>query len=57
MENFQSLRKNANVIPVHKKDDPTDKTNFRPVSVLPLLSKVFERVINNQLVKKQFYWV
>ena len=26
-------------------------TNFRPVSVLPLLAKVFERVIYNQLGK------
>ena len=46
---FPITLKNANVIPVHKKDDPTVKTNFRPISVLPLLSKVFERVIYNQL--------
>ena len=38
-----------NVTPVHKKDDPTDKANFRPISVLPLLSKVLEQVIYNQL--------
>ena len=48
---FPITLKNANVIPVHKKDDPTDKTNFQPVSVLPLLSKVFERVIYNHLGK------
>ena len=48
---FPITLKNANVIPVHKKGDPTDKTNFRPVIVLPLLSKVFERVIYNQLGK------
>ena len=48
---FPITLKNANVTSVHKKDDPTDKTNFRPVSVLPLLSKVFERVIYNQLGK------
>ena len=48
---FPITLKNANVTPVHKKDDPTDKTNFRPISVLPLLSKVFERVIYNQLGK------
>ena len=48
---FPITLKNANVTPVHKKDDPTDKTNFRPVSVLPLLSKVFERIIYNQLGK------
>ena len=43
--------RNANVIPVHKKEDPTDKTNFQPVSVLPLLSKMSERVIYKQLGK------
>ena len=48
---FPVSLKNANVTPVHKKDDPTDKTNFQPISVLPLLSKVFERVIYNQLGK------
>ena len=48
---FPITLKNANATPVHKKDNPTDKTNFRPVSVLPLLSKVFERVIYNQLGK------
>ena len=48
---FPITFKNANVIPVHKKDDPTDKTNSQPVSDLPLLSKVFERVIYNQLGK------
>ena len=39
------------IITVHENDDPTDKTNSRPVSVLPLLSKVFERVIYNQVGK------
>ena len=48
---FPITLKNANVTPVQKKDNPTDKTNFRSVSVLPLLSKVFERVIYNQLGK------
>ena len=39
----------ANITPVHKKDEPTDKENYRPVSVLPLLSKVFERLLYDQL--------
>ena len=25
-----------NIVPVHKKKDPADKTNYRPVSILPL---------------------
>ena len=33
---------------VHKKKDPTDKTNYRPVSILPLLSKVFEKLMYMQ---------
>ena len=44
---FPITLKNVNVTPVYKKDDPTNKTNFRPVSVLPLLSSV-ERVVYNQ---------
>ena len=36
-------------MPVHKKKDPTDKTNYKPVSILPLLSKVFEKVVYIQL--------
>ena len=50
IENFPITLRNANVTPVHKNDDPTDKTNFRPVNVLPL-SKAFERIIHNQLGK------
>ena len=40
--------KNANITPDHKKDYPTDKVNYRPVSILPLLSKILQRVIYNQ---------
>ena len=39
----------ANITPAHKKDEPTNKENYRPVSVLPLLSKVFERLLYDQL--------
>ena len=38
-----------NITPVHKKDEATDAQNYRPVSVLPLFSKVFEKVIYDQL--------
>ena len=31
-----------------KKVDPFDKKNYRPVSILPLLLKVYERVIYQQ---------
>ena len=39
----------ADVVPVHKKDSTADKSNYRPISLLPAISKVFERLIFNQL--------
>ena len=39
----------SDIVPVHKKKNPTDKTNDRPVSILPLLSKVFEKVMHIQM--------
>ena len=30
----------SDIIPVYKNKDPTDKSNFRPISILPLISKV-----------------
>ena len=39
----------ANITPVHKKDEATDKETYMPVNVLSLFSKSFERVIYDQL--------
>ena len=41
----------ANVTPVHKKGNRSEKDNYRPVSILPNLSKVFERCIYNQIAR------
>ena len=41
----------ANITSVHKKDEATDKENYRPLSVLRLFSEIFERVIYDQLSK------
>ena len=38
--NFPDSLKMANVTPVFKNEDPLDKTNYRPVSILPLLSSL-----------------
>ena len=42
---FPDSLKVANITAVHKKDEATDKENYRPVSVLPLFSKIFEKAI------------
>ena len=41
--------KNARVVPIYKKNSNTDVGNYRPVSVLNVISKVFERLVHDQL--------
>ena len=37
--------KSARVVPLFKKNDKTEVGNYRPVSILSIISKVFERVV------------
>ena len=46
---FPNKMKLAKVVPIYKKDDPTQVTNYRPISLLPVLSKVVEKTIAKQL--------
>ena len=41
--------KAAHVTPVHKKDVKELAENYRPVSVLPVVTKVFEAIVHTQL--------
>jgi hypothetical protein len=41
--------KKAQVTPLHKKNDPLLKTSYRPVSVLCILSKIFDKILEQQL--------
>ena len=47
---YPACFKVARVVPVFKGGDPTLFSNYRPVSVLPVLSQLFERVIQTRLV-------
>ena len=39
---FPDELKVADVIPVFKKENPNHKANYRPISLLPIISKIFE---------------
>ena len=57
---FPTDLKTAKITPVYKKDDPKLLTNYRPISLLNSISKVFEKVLAQQIHKyfennKYFY--
>lgn len=49
---FPDTEKLADVNPVHKKDERINPENYRPISVLTSTSKVFERVLHDQINSK-----
>jgi len=49
---FPEVLKIAKVIPVYKKGDKTNMNNYRPISLLPVLSKVVEKILNKQITSK-----
>lgn len=48
---FPNPLKIALVTPVYKKGSPKDPGNYRPISSLPIISKIFEKILFNQLSK------
>ena len=46
---FPDSLKLADITPAYKQDDRTKKDNYRPVSVLPSISKIFERNMYDQI--------
>ena len=46
---FSDSRKVARVTPIFKDGDKTEKSNYRPISVLPVISRLFEKLVTNQL--------
>lgn len=47
---FPALWKYANVVPGFKNGDVNDVSNYRPISLLPILSKVLEKIVARQLM-------
>ena len=48
---FPNNWKKSNVVPIHKKDEKQLLQNYRPVSLLPICGKIFERIIFNPIFK------
>ena len=46
---FPSILKNANITPVFKNRYRSSKENYRPVSILPVISKIFEKLLCKQI--------
>ena len=42
--------KHAVVTPVYKSDSKTDPANYRPISVLPVFSKILERAVHKMVI-------
>ena len=48
---YPEMLKKAKVTPIFKKGDKSDPNNYRPISVLPVISSIFERHISNCVSK------
>ena len=51
LSHFLKDCKVAKLKPLYKKGTKTDPKNFRPISLLPIVSKVFEKVIHDQTME------
>ena len=48
---FPSCLKISKVTPIHKKGTKYSVENYRPISTQPFISKIYERIIHNRIVK------
>lgn len=46
---FPDILKTAKVVPVHKGGTAENPNNYRPISLLPLMGKVLEKLLKNQI--------
>ena len=58
---YPAIWKLANVIPIYKKEDKQLVKNYRPISLLPICGKIFEKIVFNNVysyltINKLLYW-
>ena len=46
---FPSIWKTSKITPLHKTGDNSNPTNFRPISILPCMGKILEKLVHHQL--------
>ena len=46
---FPSKLKIAKVVPIFKKGDPEISSNYRPISLLPIFSKIYEKLMHKRI--------
>ena len=47
---FPASWKSANIVPIHKSDKKFSVSNYRPISLLPQIAKVFEKILCEQIL-------
>lgn len=48
---FPDILKTAKIIPIHKSGAETNVDNFRPIAILNVFSKIFEKIIFSSLIR------
>ena len=54
---FPKELKRAKIVPIYKKKLKTDPGNYRPVSILSIISKIFKKVVCEQLSEYLLYCI
>ena len=46
---YPHMLKRAKVIPIHKGDSRMETKNYRPISLLPIFNKIFEKILHSRI--------
>ena len=50
-QTFPDVWKKGKITPLFKSNDPTAPNNYRPITILPIISKIMERIVHRQVYK------
>ena len=52
-----NIVKQANLTPASRKGNRSSKVNYRPVSILPVIAKIFEKLLGKQVTNFVYGWI